>query len=373
MGTPGFGVQGTGYPAAGEWGFSLGWRYQESDRHFVGDEYQEERDELGNQVINHVNLADLTVRYQATKRVELSLGVPIFMATRSQSLRQQGVELERYQTAARGVGDVFFTTRRWMFDPDTHPGGNLQLGVGVKIPTGQNNATDTFRVLSGSTVTNQIRTVDQSIQPGDGGFGILVDFTTFSAMAGGKMSVYGGGAYLATPGEKSNVQTYRTAPGEEVMSIADQYPGARRRGVPDSEEREHDVQRGPPRRGRAGAGHHWSGCRLSASRDRGVVRTRVQHHRQREERRHVVGSDRDLPESIPERAGQGERRARRRGVCRLSDSGGLLPPLLVSSEGLRPSDSPAPRSRAAPPAARWSASLRSLALGYGQRGSLPVD
>jgi hypothetical protein len=223
MGTPGLGVQGTGYPAAGEWGFSLGWRYQESDRHFVGDEYQEERDELGNQVINHVNLADLTFRYQATKRVELSLGVPIFMGTRSQSLRQQGVELERYQTAARGVGDVFFTTHRWMFDPDTHPGRNLQLGVGVKIPTGQNNATDTFRVLSGNAVTNQIRTVDQSIQPGDGGFGILVDFSTFSAVAGGKMSLYAGGAYLATPGEKSNVQTYRTAPGEEVMSIADQF------------------------------------------------------------------------------------------------------------------------------------------------------
>jgi hypothetical protein len=223
MGTPGLGVQGTGYPAAGEWGFSLGWRYQESDRHFVGDEYQEERDELGNQVINHVNLADLTFRYQATKRVELSLGVPILMGTRSQSLRQQGVELERYQTAARGVGDVFFTTHRWMFDPDTHPGRNLQLGVGVKIPTGQNNATDTFRVLSGNAVTNQIRTVDQSIQPGDGGFGILVDFSTFSAVAGGKMSLYAGGAYLATPGEKSNVQTYRTAPGEEVMSIADQF------------------------------------------------------------------------------------------------------------------------------------------------------
>ena len=88
MGTPGFGVQGTGYPAAGEWGFSLGWRYQESDRHFVGDEYQEIRDELGNQVINHVNLADLTVRYQATKRVELSLGVPFFMGTRITGVRR---------------------------------------------------------------------------------------------------------------------------------------------------------------------------------------------------------------------------------------------------------------------------------------------
>jgi hypothetical protein len=223
MGTPGFGVQGSGYPPAGEWGVSFGWRYQESDRHFVGDDYQENRDELGNQVINHVNLADLTVRYQATKRVELSLGVPFFMGTRSQSLRQNNVELERFQTAARGIGDIFFTSRRWMFDPDMHPGRNLQLGVGVKIPTGQNNSTDTFRILSGNAVTNQIRTVDQSIQPGDGGFGILVDASGFSALKGGKMSVYGGAAYLSTPGEKSNVQTYRTAPGEELMSIADQY------------------------------------------------------------------------------------------------------------------------------------------------------
>lgn len=221
MGTPGFGVLGGGYPLAGEWSASLGWRYQKSDRHFVGSEYQEQRDEQGSQVINDVNLADLSIRYQATRRVEISVGVPYFMATRSQSLRQSGVELERYQTAARGIGDVFVSTRRWMFDPDTHTGGNLQLGFGVKIPTGANNETDTFRVLSGGTITNVIRTVDQSIQPGDGGFGILADLSTFKAIS--KLSVYAGAAYLATPQEKSNVQTYRRGRGEEVMSIADQF------------------------------------------------------------------------------------------------------------------------------------------------------
>ena len=223
MGTPGFGVLGGGYPLAGDWEASIGWRYQKSDRHFVGSEFQEERDEIGNQVINDINIADVNIRYQATRRVELNLGIPYFMGTRSQMLRSNGVNLGRYQTTARGVGDIMFTARRWMFDPDTHPGGNVQFGAGAKIPTGQNNVTDTFRVVTSGVITNQIRTVDQSIQPGDGGFGILGDFSAFKRLTSSGLAVYGGGAYLATPGEKSEVLTYRSGAGEEVMSIADQY------------------------------------------------------------------------------------------------------------------------------------------------------
>jgi hypothetical protein len=223
MGTPGLGVQGAGYPEAGSWSASVGWRFQHSDRHFVGSEYQEERDEQASQVINDLNMADLSIRYQATKRVELSLGVPYVMATRSQSIRQGGVLLERYSTQARGIGDAVLSARRWMFNPETHLGGNLQLGVGVKIPTGANNVTDTFRVLQSGTINNVIRTVDQSIQPGDGGFGIMVDYSLFKSVAGGKVSVYSSGAYLSNPQETSKVPTYRGGAGERIMSIADQY------------------------------------------------------------------------------------------------------------------------------------------------------
>jgi hypothetical protein len=223
MGTPGLGVQNGGYPDAGTWSASFGWRYQKSDRHYVGDHYEEQRDEQESQVINNLNMADLNVRYQATTRVELSLGIPFVMATRSQALRSQGVNLERYQTQARGIGDVVFTARRWMFDPDTHPAGNVQLGVGVKLPTGPNNVTDTFRTLQDGVATNVIRTVDQSIQPGDGGFGIMVDYNVFKGVLDGKMTVYSNGAYMMNPQETSNVLTYRSGAGERIMSIADQY------------------------------------------------------------------------------------------------------------------------------------------------------
>lgn len=224
MSTPVVGVQGTGYPEAGTWSASFGWRYQKSDRHFVGSEYQEERDHEGSQVINNVNLADLSIRYQATKRVELSLGVPYFMGTRSQALRNaERVIIERYQTQARGIGDMVFSARRWMFDPDTHATGNLQLGIGAKLPTGANNVTDTFRVFSAGTINNVVRTVDQSIQPGDGGFGILAEFSTFKGLALANMSLYASGAYLSNPQGTSKVLTYRGGSGEQLMSIADQY------------------------------------------------------------------------------------------------------------------------------------------------------
>lgn len=223
MSTPVLGVQGGSYPVEGAWSASFGWRYQKSDRHFVGSEYQGDRDEEGSQVINNVNLADLSIRYQATKRVELSLGVPIFMGTRSQALRAQGELVERYQTQARGIGDIVFSARRWIFDPAAHPGANLQLGIGVKVPTGANNVTDTFRVLSAGTISNAVRTVDQSIQPGDGGFGILADFSAFKSLASGNVSVYASGAYLANPQGTSGVLTYRGGEGERLMSIADQY------------------------------------------------------------------------------------------------------------------------------------------------------
>jgi hypothetical protein len=223
MGTPGLGVQGGGYPAAGTWSASFGWRYQKSDRHFVGDHYEEIRDEQESQVINNLNMADIAIRYQATNRIEIGIGAPFIMATRSQALRSQGVNIERYQTQARGLGDIVIGARRWMFDPDTNPGGNLSLGVGFKLPTGANNVTDTFRVMQSGTITNVVRTVDQSIQPGDGGFGILLEYNTFKSLAAGKWSVYSSGVYLANPQETSNVLTYRGGAGERVMSIADQY------------------------------------------------------------------------------------------------------------------------------------------------------
>ena len=230
MGAPVIGVQNQGYPPPGTFAVGFGWRNQYSDKHYVGSEYQENRTTEGSEVINNMNLADLSMGYQANKRVSLSLTIPFVMATRSQALRNSntGELVERYQTRSNGIGDIVFVARRWMLDPDTHIGGNFQMGLGFKLPTGEANVTDTFRVFSATpapngTITNAVRTVDQSIQPGDGGFGIVGDVSGFKGFNEGKFVIYGSGAYLAQPQTVSGVQTYRGGAGEQIMSIGDQY------------------------------------------------------------------------------------------------------------------------------------------------------
>jgi hypothetical protein len=69
-----------------------------------------------------------------------------------------------------------------------------------------------------------VRTVDQSIQPGDGGWGVIVDMSGFRALgATGEYALYASGAYLINPEGTNGTPTFRGRESEAIMSIADQY------------------------------------------------------------------------------------------------------------------------------------------------------
>jgi hypothetical protein len=214
------GAPGSGYLPEGGWQASFGFRYQYSDRHFVGTDEQEDREEEGSQVKNALYTADLGLTYGLTDRTSLSVSLPYQVADRSQ--RISGLDGQRNVTSARGIGDMIVTLRRWMLEPAEHPTENLSLGLGLKFPTGQPNATDTFRFVDeNGDVQQEVRTVDQSIQPGDGGLGFLIDVGAFKQF--GDFAPYFNGTYLFNPQETSGVKTWRSRPNEAIMSIADQY------------------------------------------------------------------------------------------------------------------------------------------------------
>jgi hypothetical protein len=211
------------YTGPDRWEVATSWRYQRSDKHFVGSVHQVNRDREESQVINTINLAEVGIRYNATPAWSVSVGIPYLMAERSSPIRDANrVVVDRFTTATHGVGDITVTVRHLVWKPLDHPDGNVAWGLGIKLPTGQDNAVDTFRNgVNGQTVA--IQTVDQSIQPGDGGFGLILDLQGFRRLARSGFALYGSATYLVNPRNTNGVRTYRSALGEEVMSVADQY------------------------------------------------------------------------------------------------------------------------------------------------------
>ncbi len=219
------GVEDT-YTGPNRWQVSMSWRYQRSDRHFVGPEQQHERQEETSEVINHINIAELGVRYNATPQWSFSLGIPYFRAARSGPIRDPNrAVIARSRTESEGLGDIVLTARRLLFKPLTHPNGNVSLGLGVKFPTGKYDAEDErLRLVNGQFVIDTT-TVDQSIQPGDGGTGILFDVQAYQRIPNSKFSLYGSASYLSNPRATNGTPTFRNNAGEEIMSVADQYVG----------------------------------------------------------------------------------------------------------------------------------------------------
>lgn len=224
MDAPVIGADGPAGGAPQSWLVSFSWRYQKSFRHFVGDEEQHEREEEESQVINRVNLADIGIRYNVSSRWSVSASIPYLMASRSSPIRDANdVVIGRSISRGAGLGDITLVARRWMLDPAASSARNLSLGFGVKLPTGESGQVGTrIRMIDGELVTS-VETVDQSIQPGDGGFGFLVDLATYQRLFGDRAAIYASGTYLSNPQGTNGIQTFRSRASESTMSIADQY------------------------------------------------------------------------------------------------------------------------------------------------------
>lgn len=185
---------GDGFLEPGDWQLSLAYRHFHSDRHFQGDVEQTQRQEQDTQVENFSNFIDLTTTYAVTKRVWLNLTLPFVSHERS-SLYEHD-RTNRFSTYSGGLADVRLTSTIWMLNPEEHHKGNFSLGAGVKVPTGDYTATDVFHRPGGP----QIRYVDSSIQPGDGGWGAILEAQGF-LMLTESLSGYANGFYLINPRE----------------------------------------------------------------------------------------------------------------------------------------------------------------------------
>src|SRR5205085_8782189 len=144
--------------------------------------------------------------YQISKRFSVNLTLPFMYGDVT-------VVSNRIHQTAGGIGDVRLIGSMWLLDPPKHPDGNIAFGLGLKAPTGDSN------YKSSAPGYVQERPVDQGIQPGDGGWGAIVEMQAFQKLVE-NLYFYVAGFYLINPQRISDTE-FTTDP-KIHLSIPDQ-------------------------------------------------------------------------------------------------------------------------------------------------------
>lgn len=213
------------------WQLNLNNRYFKSYKHFVGTTEQKHRVDSATEVINHSYSLDITLTRTINTRWSFAVTLPVISNVRSSKYEHYGNTSKspnaRRTTRSFGIGDIRIAVYRWMFDPAKAHKGNLQLGLGLKLPTGDFRYQDLFYK---NDSTSTLGPVDQSIQLGDGGTGISFETKGYYNFSH-KFGCYGDFYYLINPREQNGVSTARggTTSANAIkyftssMSVPDQY------------------------------------------------------------------------------------------------------------------------------------------------------
>jgi hypothetical protein len=208
----------------GDFQIGMTYRYFKSFRHFRGTEEEPDRVSNNTEVINNSHSWDYSLNYGISNRLYFGLTIPTVINTRS-SLYEHG-RTERHLSFSRGLADIRLGVGYWILNPESHKNGNIAMGLGLKLPTGNFNASDIFYNV-GTNGEPQVRPVDQSIQPGDGGFGLTLDFQLYQKIST-NFFTYFGGFYLFNPRNTNGIRTFRETlspilENESIMSVTDQF------------------------------------------------------------------------------------------------------------------------------------------------------
>lgn len=204
-----------GYLEKGDFEINVGYRHQFSYKHFVGDVEQSYRVQQGTQVMNKINLENVNVLYQLTSRFSVEASLPILFASRRSHNSYS-------TTTSSGIGDSSILAQGWILNPKKAHTYNASIGIGLSMPTGKDNVKN--NIVSSPTAAPTVTTVDYSIQPGQGAWGMVFQWQAFKNI--GKSVFYTDGSYLATQGGYNHTLRSATALNQPLTAynaIQDQY------------------------------------------------------------------------------------------------------------------------------------------------------
>ena len=200
---------------------TFGERHQFSYQHYVGDVYQEYRAQQQTQVENRINLLTVNLTYQWTPRISFELDMPVLFASRK-------TEDSPIKYTSSGLGDTIVGANVWIRNPEHAARNNLSVGLGVLAPSGNDDVQNTVTTTNPTTgvPVNVTAPVDYSIQPGNGGWGMVTQWSGYQ-IVNKSIIFYSDGDYIATQGDTNGVPRGATLnpaqPLNYFAAISDQY------------------------------------------------------------------------------------------------------------------------------------------------------
>jgi hypothetical protein len=137
-----------------------------------------------------------------------------------------------HTTSAYGVGDMRFTVYKWLFSTHTVHKGNIQVGLGIKFPTGNYKVEDYFYDNPTNPAARTLSPVNVALQLGDGGTGFTTEINAFYIF-NKTISAYGNFFYLINPRDQNNTQSLPPGLPPNVYSLYDTL-GIEVNSVPDA-------------------------------------------------------------------------------------------------------------------------------------------
>ena len=190
------GAVGQAYKPNG-WEVTLAYRRLLSNEFFVGEsEVSNSGAPLGLVPVIKVHTVIADIAYSFNDRLRARVSIPYSTGSMTRKWPDGAV----HEQTANGLGDVSLLGEAWLLKPGAHPNGNIAITLGVKAPTGSNDIPSKAYTASGSVDFP----ADQPIQPGDGGWGALMNVQAFRQIVD-RFSVYALGSYLANPKARSDV------------------------------------------------------------------------------------------------------------------------------------------------------------------------
>jgi hypothetical protein len=188
--------------SGGQWQLGLSYRHLSSDEFFVGSESSPEKGPGGQPPEFKIHTFVADIGYAFNDQFRLRLAVPF---STGQLVTHTGTNGAPVEQDATGIGDVSLMGEGWVLNPRTHQRGNIGFGLGFKAPTGSH------------TIKSDGAVADQRVQPGDGGWGILLGSQAFHQITE-RSNAYVTGFYMVSPKAESDVKR-----GTAYWSVPDVY------------------------------------------------------------------------------------------------------------------------------------------------------